>query len=103
MNTILKHLKSPKVQCIKEYQNLEITELENNSKLQFKFMKSIWSKEKKKRDPNYDKRAWREYTMRKNINLNICKLTKQKIRNCEAFDTLLRNLKKAFTKKIDLK
>ena len=51
----------------------EITEMENNSKLRAKMMDSIWSQEKKKKDPCYFKRAKQDYKIRQKIDLNICK------------------------------
>ena len=75
--TILKHLKSPKVQCIKDYHSDEITEMENNSKLRRKMSKSIWSREKRKNDMSYFQRIKQDYTIRRKIELNIFKLTRE--------------------------
>ena len=69
----------PKV--LKKYFSNEITEMENNSKLRAKMMESNWFQEKRKNDPNYFQRVKHDYTIRRKIDLQIFKLTRQVFTN----------------------
>ena len=86
-NTILKHLKSPKVLCISEYHSYEIEELEDMSKLRKAMASSIWKRNAKKNDPDHYRRIKQDLTIRRKINLSI--------KECN-----VRNVKKALMDKI---
>ena len=86
-NTILKHLKSPKVLCISEYHSFEIEELEDMSKMRKAMTKSIWMRNSKKNNPDHYRRIEQDLTIRRKIN--------QSIKECN-----VRNVKKALMHKI---
>ena len=86
-NTILKHLKSPKVLCISEYHSYEIEELEDMSKLRKAMANSIWIRNSKKNNPDHYRRIKQDLTIRRKIN--------QSIKECN-----VRNVKKALMDKI---
>ena len=86
-NTILKHLKSPKVLCISEYHSFEIEELEDMSKMRKAMTKSIWMRNSKKNNPDHYRRIKQDLTIRRKIN--------QSIKECN-----VRNVKKALMHKI---
>ena len=86
-NTILKHLKSPKVLCISEYHSFEIEELEDMSKMRKDMTKSIWMRNSKKNNPDHYRRIKQDLTIRRKIN--------QSIKECN-----VRNVKKALMDKI---
>ena len=86
-NTILKHLKSPKVLCISEYHSFEIEELEDMSKMRKAMTKSIWIRNSKKNNPDHYRRIKQDLTIRRKINLSI--------KECN-----VRNVKKALMDKI---
>ena len=86
-NTILKHLKSPKVLCISEYHSFEIEELEDMSKMRKAMTKSIWIRNSKKNNPDHYRRIKQDLTIRRKINRSI--------KECN-----VRNVKKALMHKI---
>ena len=86
-NTILKHLKSPKVLCISEYHSYEIEELEDMSKMRKAMTKSIWMRNSKKNNPDHYRRIKQDLTIRRKINRSI--------KECN-----VRNVKKALMHKI---
>ena len=86
-NTILKHLKSPKVLCISEYHSFEIEELEDMSKMRKAMTKSIWMRNSKKNNPDHYRRIKQDLTIRRKINRSI--------KECN-----VRNVKKALMDKI---
>ena len=86
-NTILKHLKSPKVLCISEYHSFEIEELEDMSKMRKAMTKSIWMRNSKKNNPDHYRRIKQDLTIRRKINRSI--------KECN-----VRNVKKALMHKI---
>ena len=86
-NTILKHLKSPKVLCISEYHSYEIEELEDMSKMRKAMANSIWKRNSKKNDPDHYRRIKQDLTIRRKINRSI--------KECN-----VRNVKKALMDKI---
>ena len=86
-NTILKHLKSPKVLCISEYHSFEIEELEDMSKMRKAMANSIWIRNSKKNNPDHYRRIKQDLTIRRKIN--------QSIKECN-----VRNVKKALMHKI---
>ena len=86
-NTILKHLKSPKVLCISEYHSFEIEELEDMSKMRKAMANSIWIRNSKKNNPDHYRRIKQDLTIRRKINRSI--------KECN-----VRNVKKALMDKI---
>ena len=100
-NSILKHLKSPKVDCMNKYHSYEIQEMENISKLRRAMTDSIWHLQKRKNDPDYHRRINYDYTIRRNIDLCIYKITRKRKQETYLFRNLMRNLQKAFMAKID--
>ena len=95
-NSILKHLKSQKVQCINEYHSYEIQELENMSKLRKAMAQSIWHCKKRKNDPDYYQRINRDYTIRRKLDQSIYNITRKSKQPLH----LSTNVKKAFMAKI---
>ena len=99
-NTILKHLKSPKVLCISEYHSYEIEELEDMSKLRKAMASSIWKRNAKKNDPDHYRRIKQDLNIRRKINLSMNKITIEKKQEWCSFIGIMRNVKKALMDKI---